>query len=113
MDQLIAICGICRTQIPANDGVVSADLADLNGSNEDGFARWRVTHRGCHPNLDALTYGIELQQISTACQLLVWTAHMSEKTWLPKTDWMELVRTAGETGRLDTGLWLASHGVEQ
>lgn len=57
-------------------------------------APWRVTHYDCDPE-DTSAYWIGLERVTTCQELLAWTGHLMEKTWLQDTDWNELCRAAG------------------
>lgn len=122
-DVLTCVCAVCRRPVDPNEGLLSVALStdhvvprrpDPADFWDDAFepAYWRVAHLECHPDTEAVSYGIELHRACTPRQLLLWTAHLSEKPWLANTTWMSLVRSVAENARLDTGLWLPSSGEQ-
>lgn len=110
-DVLPIVCAVCRARLHPRAGLLWVALTrdDIRprpwGAEAAAPAAWRATHYACHPDLDAITYGIELQRACTPRQLALWTAHLADKPWLGNTTWMSLLRTVGEQARLDTGLW--------
>lgn len=62
-------------------------LADLAGP-----ARWRVHHRKCDPDPDGNDYWVSVNRVTSYEELLSWTAHLLNKTWLSDTDWSDFIR---------------------
>jgi hypothetical protein len=67
-------------------------------------ATWHVWHRTCDPDPDEEAspyYHVGLERIADAADLLHWTAHLMEKSWLEHTNWRELIgRAANGHGSL-------------
>ncbi|MET9513448.1 hypothetical protein ABZX62_34240 [Streptomyces flavidovirens] len=54
--------------------------------------RWQVHHATCDPAPDASSYDIPATKIRSWAELLEWTAHLMEKSWLTHTDWQDILR---------------------
>ncbi|MEU5403612.1 hypothetical protein ABZ348_30475 [Streptomyces sp. NPDC005963] len=79
-----------RQTDPLN-GSVSFDLADLCALPAP--AAWRADHRDCDlEREDPFHYRIPAARLHLRADLLDWTAHLTEKVWLPHTDWRDLLR---------------------
>lgn len=52
---------------------------------------WSAHHSVCDPALGASAYSIEVHRLRTWADLVHWTAHLMEKSWLAATDWSELL----------------------
>ncbi len=102
-EKLIIICTVCRGRIAPDAGILWADMRELPDSPDSAPAPWRIAHFDCAPELGAAVYSIELARASTPLQLLWWTAHLSEKTWLQDTTWMSCMRGVADSGRMDFG----------
>ncbi len=61
--------------------------------------RWQANHEECDPARDGSHYRIPAFKLRTRADLLDWTAHVMEKTWLPSTDWRDLLREARKGGK--------------
>lgn len=59
-----------------------------------GVESWQAWHRVCDPDADDgfHRYYIEVDQIATWPKVAAWTAHLLDKSWLPATDWSDLLR---------------------
>ena len=68
------------------DGWSLADYA-----TRPGPARWKVWHSSCDPNSEGDGYSIGIHRIQTPMDVVGWSAHLMEKTWLPDTDWKEVL----------------------
>jgi hypothetical protein len=67
------------------------DLHDLLDLPEP--AAWQADHRECDPfHEEASHYRIPADRLRLRADLLDWTAHLMEKTWLPHTDWQKVLR---------------------
>lgn len=120
MSELIVVCQTCGQKIEAGHlGIDTAALAAYRAAMEewetnhpDGadlmdlviggpeLVRW-VTHcEECEPN--TCGYCIEVAQLRTYKDLIKWTAHLMEKTWLADTDWRILLQdvAAGQDQRV-------------
>lgn len=122
-EPLLWTCDECGKPVTDGDGWVTIDYAELNAyrdatadwekahpTPEHGLrcfsltdlmelpdpVRWHVWHRACDPNIDSCDYCIDVERIRTAAQILKWTAHLMEKTWLPDTTWRDLLRGQAE-----------------
>ena len=64
--------------------------------------RWAPLHQRCDPRFDLFSfYWIDVERCRYYWQLLDWSAHLMEKSWLEQTDWNEFLRKAvrGYRGR--------------
>lgn len=129
--RLDAYCAVCKQPVQDGDGYLWIDMAAVNRADQQQAAwaekwlkpcsgnplgailplsafagqpedvPWRMHHRGCDPDLDAMAYHIEVERIRTYPQILDWTAHLMEKEWLRFTNWDSLIRAAAQgTGPL-------------
>lgn len=107
-DAVVWVCDQCREPIDGNDGFIGIgfdvirtaiteqrggefDLTDLDDEDEP---MWRVLHTECDPDPDYPCYDISVSRVTTRAQLLAWCAHLSTKSWLPYTDWLDVVGRA-------------------
>lgn len=82
------------------DKTPPGELAVTTGSDLMRFpsaVRWNVHHAACDPDPDAGCYSIEVHRMRTWGDLVHWTAHLMEKTWLSNTDWRNLLAGATTT----------------
>ena len=78
-----------RTSTPA-DLVTAEELLAASMA-----AGWQVHCDDCNPhNADGCggCYWFEVERCLTWAQLVDWTAHLAEKSWLEATDWMGFIR---------------------
>ncbi|MEU3341966.1 hypothetical protein [Streptomyces sp. NPDC006668] len=107
---LALICDACGNPIGDDDGYLWIDNQAVNqaqvaerqwrADHPDGLisdfgdypetVRWQAHHRSCAP--EAGSYDIPASEIRSWEQLLDWTAHLMEKTWLSCTDWDDVLR---------------------
>jgi len=113
-DSITWTCCVCGKAVANKRGYLEIDYVDINeyqrlkqqwetenpGPMISASAcwtypdepRWRVLHRACDPCPDSETmYWLAVERVRTECQLIDWTAHLLEKTWLPDTNWRELL----------------------
>lgn len=71
-------------------------VSEIMARLEDG-STWRITHDRCAPR-DTLddSYWLPVESLRTDTTLLNWTAHLLSKSWLPNTDWDDVIRQAIE-----------------
>jgi hypothetical protein len=67
-------------------GLKSADNIDIMSST----AYWCISHYSCDTN-ESPAYQIDLTQIKTAKQVIEWTSHLMEKTWITHTNWHDFI----------------------
>lgn len=73
----------------------------LAAANAHPDAPWRAHHLACDPELDAASYTITADQLTTLAELLEWNAHLHEKDWIEYTTWdMMLASATTATSRL-------------
>ena len=65
------------------DGLVTSNVFEPG----PGPALWAAYHRECAPPDDVADYWFGLERCRTGDDLLMWTLHLMEKTWLPATNW--------------------------
>lgn len=70
---------------PRSQGI---DVAALMSLPDD--ARWRIECGDCAPAVGG--YAIEIERCMTWPDLVEWTAHLSEKTWIQYTNWFAFIR---------------------
>lgn len=58
-------------------------------------ALWLIHHDRCRPD-ESDGYHIAVEQVRTWRDLLRWTAHLMDKTWLPDTNWGAVIGAAAE-----------------
>lgn len=119
---LIATCQKCGTRLGAGvGGILHVDISEVNRVEAahreyerthprsrpiDALAlmslpddaRWRIECGNCTPADEG--YAIEIERCMTWPDLVEWTAHLSEKTWLRYTNWFNFIRSValGEPG---------------
>lgn len=122
--ELIAICDVCKQTVANDEGSVWVDMAegDRYAINTRAWelleteqeapgahtftaasllshpdpARWHVHHAACDPSPNANAYTFEVHRCRSWVNLVLWTAHLMGKTWLPHTDWEDLLQEAAE-----------------
>ncbi len=55
---------------------------------------WEMLHANCDTNRGRGDYRVGVERIRTAAEILRWTAHLWEKSWLMHTDWDVVVQRA-------------------
>ncbi|MFJ5026140.1 hypothetical protein [Streptomyces goshikiensis] len=117
--ELDLICDGCRRPIADDDGYLWVDTAEVRRTEEavrawekehtDGVdgslsfsgadifgypekVRWQAHHALCDPAPGEGAYDIPAAKIRSWEQLLDWTAHLMEKSWLAHTDWDDFLR---------------------
>ncbi|MGW5497748.1 hypothetical protein [Streptomyces olivaceoviridis] len=78
-----------EAQHPA-DGERGLDLQDLLAYPDQ--VPWRSHHQRCDSDRDGSHYRIPAAELRTRADLLDWTAHLMEKSWLRHTDWRDVLR---------------------
>jgi hypothetical protein len=53
---------------------------------------WRAHHSACDSGEEADLYSIPSPKLRTWADLVDWTAHLMEKTWLSDTTWAQMLR---------------------
>ncbi|MGW1643176.1 hypothetical protein [Streptomyces lavendulae] len=74
----------------AADGSITFGGDDIFGYPEK--VRWQAHHARCDPAPGGGAYDIPAAKIRSWEQLLDWTAHLMEKSWLSHTDWDDCLR---------------------
>lgn len=102
MTELTAICDICYSRITPAEGALWVDMHTVpHPEDEDApFAPWRVSHLGCYDAEYVSMYSLDLEQVVDPVRFLGWIAHLSEKTWFDRTDWVSFLRRTSESGTL-------------
>lgn len=120
MQELIAVCQICATRIKV--GHLGIDTAALH-TYRDAVEAWKAANPGdagtmgslmdypeqvswvthcerCEPN--TCGYCIQVAELRTYQDLIKWTSHLMDKSWLASTDWSQLLEqvAAGTDPRL-------------
>lgn len=124
--ELVAICDACTKPIADGEGVIWIDYGQIDQHEKAVRAwrqeqkektppgllvtstfsdimkyppavRWNVHHAACDPDPDAGAYSIGVHQMRTWGDLVHWTAHLMEKSWLSNTDWRKLLDGATST----------------
>lgn len=72
------------------------DIADLFRLPKR--APWQAVHKDCDLLGDKSPYWIEAGHMQTYRELLIWTCHLSEKSWLGSTDWFKFMDRAANAG---------------
>lgn len=54
--------------------------------------KWHAIHRACDPDPDGGGYWFDIERARTQLQVLDWTLHLMEKSWIDETNWTEFVR---------------------
>lgn len=98
MSELILTCQVCKKPIADKTGYLWIDENEyLNkwqsseSPEKTGLVKWQAHHEKCDPDIDAMSYTIEVERIRTYEQLLKWTAHLYNKNWFYYTNWVEVV----------------------
>jgi hypothetical protein len=118
MKELNFVCEACGLPMENNDGALCMKGSELQAATGQIIAQedkdrhkdfltgkdlaewgpisraiWRSFHYGCvDMNEKASAYQIELERMQTHREMLVWTAHLMQKTWIRFTAW-EIVIT--------------------
>lgn len=112
--QIEWICHVCKASIDNTLGGVwityrhirkastpspqtgAMSVPEILASLEDD-PTWRATHDRC-TNWETLddSYWLPVESLRTPTTLLNWTAHLLGKTWLPSTNWDDIIRQAIE-----------------
>ena len=121
MNELILICGSCRKPVAAGAGHLGVSLAEVRAYQSE-LREWQEAHGGQVVDLSVLlamrdeiawrsehyacaeargdngddSYEIDAGRMTTWAQLTSWTSHLMGKTWLPATDWDDLLREVSE-----------------
>lgn len=126
----VLLCDVCRTPVTGRNGYLQIDEVkaahrqqavkgweDRHRTPGGGVSfniadktdppparvHWDIYHEACDPDPENQGYSIPADACATYDQLLVWTAHLLEKTWLPDTDWAATIRRilqdSGSTAR--------------
>lgn len=66
-------------------GVITVPLATLRTAPEP--ASWGVHHEACMPEEVSAEYWFPLARCRTGDDLLMWTLHLMDKSWLEHTNW--------------------------
>ena len=109
-------CDVCGRRVVDGDGYIEADMtAAMRALEEEEVRRqrrrargnqpvrlsevalvelvpWHAVHAECDPFPDGPSYLIEIERIRTLPDLLEWCRHLSEKRWLPMTDWFRFLK---------------------
>ncbi|MEU3282119.1 hypothetical protein [Streptomyces antibioticus] len=59
---------------------------------------WQAHHQQCDRAREESHYRIAAGRLHSRADLLEWTAHLMRKTWLPGTDWHDVLREARAGG---------------
>jgi len=62
---------------------------------------WHVWHKACDPDIGSSDYCIDIERIRSVADLLEWTSHLMENTWLPLTTWRDVLRDQANALRRD------------
>ena len=109
---IVWTCSVCGQPVDDGDGWVAVDVHEAiraerqhrewdqghtgsvtfdELSSREPPAHWLVLHAECDPLDERGPYSIEVQRIRTAWDVLAWTSHLVEKTWVAATDWRQLI----------------------
>lgn len=104
------VCDKCGKDVRTEDGVIDIDTQEINDIgpawevwnqahpgpvplneflNAPGSVKWQWGHLAC---VTGDMYQIPADRFDSLGKALDWTLHMTEKPWLPNTDWNSLVR---------------------
>lgn len=107
------VCGACAEQIEGDSGWLVVDLDDVierervwrafSAANPGAHSvsqllalpcriEWKAWHRHCDPDIGSNAYYIDSGSLTTWRQVANWTAHLMEKSWLPNTNWDDVLR---------------------
>ncbi|GAA4734868.1 hypothetical protein [Phytohabitans rumicis] len=119
MCDIVAICDICKASIDDFRGLLYVDMDDVRRvedawtahekANPHGSeirelaslpdrAKWYALHDACGVAREHDIYPIELGALTNMRQLVSWTAHLLEKTWLNSTNWDDVLRSVAQEG---------------
>jgi hypothetical protein len=115
--ELDFVCDVCGRQVEDGDGSLYVRDVDLQVARADQSewqrvhgggpvsigqlmsfppdALWLIHHDRCRP-AESDGYDIAVEQVRTWRDLVRWTAHLMEKSWLPSTNWAALIGGAAE-----------------
>lgn len=74
------------------DGLLVMSGGDLLGWPDD--ESWHAIHRACDTDPVSSPYWFDVDRARTLLQVLDWTLHLSEKSWLDGTNWSAFVYRA-------------------
>lgn len=106
MNDLVMFCGRCRAPIDGDTGFIGVRHSALArghaAKRHAGLVPdpviWEALHHSCDPDPSDDCYQIGADRIATYPALAWWTAHLMAKTWLPLTDWHQVLREAASEG---------------
>ncbi|WP_284762820.1 hypothetical protein [Arthrobacter sp. efr-133-R2A-63] len=55
-------------------------------------AAWVATHTKCDPHPEKGSYRFDVAEARTTEDILDWTLHLMDKTWMEFTDWTDFIR---------------------
>lgn len=113
-------CVVCGFAIADGDGWLQADMSEVMDyedavvawgakypdtghtmaelSEHPDRVPWRALHSVCDPR-GGEPYTIGVEDVRTPWGLVKWSAHLLEKTWLPSTNWDDVLQKKyGEAG---------------
>lgn len=113
--QIVWLCNVCGDPIENGQGYLEVDLRAVfrveawwrehRQNNPQGKpvdidallsgpepVRWLAHHADCDSDPDYSGYWFDIHRARTHAQLLNWTAHLMEKSWLEYTNWSDLIR---------------------
>ncbi|MCM2431066.1 hypothetical protein [Streptomyces sp. RKAG337] len=113
-DDLVAVCDLCLQAIADGEGALEVDTAAADRAariwrervGPDPLAvfrttpgarpvAWTVRHGGCG-SAPRFAYTIAVERVRSWTALLHWWTHLADKSWLPATDWQDLMVRALE-----------------
>jgi hypothetical protein len=117
-DLLVWPCAICDLPIADGSGYLTVDLNEAKRVRQwresweqelrarevamkeletcPKPTRWLVLHRACDPESKPGPFGMPVEKLRTAWDLLAWTGHLMGNAWLEGTDWRRVVRSVVE-----------------
>lgn len=84
-------CTACMFPIADSEGVVAVPLHQIREMPMFG-PTWEPRHLLCAEDMHDY-YGIDIEQLRTHEDVLRWTAHLLEKTWLANSNWDAIIRS--------------------